>query len=392
MYLEQILLSKIPKIESWIKEKELTLKPIPYISSDIRSNNFKASPVDINMFPACFNNLLPESQSKASQQFQRFFQQNNINSVCIIPENYTRNMMYIKNIKVLFNIIKNTDIKCTIGNCQIDDDLLLQDEDDENHNIVLKKMINIHNTLQEINGHIPDAILLNTDLTSGPIPEIIGIKQPIFPEIKFGWYNRKKSKCFAVYQELCQEFSNHIDIDPWLIDTIFDQCDNVDFFNKKNMDKLAEKTDAVLQKIAEKYKEYNIAEQPKVFIKADNGTHGVGVFVVASGEDVININKKNRHKMSKIKHNNVIDSVIIQEAIKTSEEYNSAPAEYIHLIVNNHPITTIMRANELKGEYSNLNQKGAIFIDRPEILQNNITYNILGKLIALSITRELDSL
>ena len=72
--------------------------------------------------------------------------------------------------------------------------------------------------------------------------------------------------------------------------------------------------------IQEKYDEYGIKEKPYIMIKADSGTYGMGIMQIDNIEDLKNLNRKQRTKMSRIKGGNKLDKVILQEGIKNYEE------------------------------------------------------------------------
>ena len=55
-------------------------------------------------------------------------------------------------------------------------------------------------------------------------------------------------------------------------------------------------------KVQKKYQEYGVAEDPYCYIKADNGTYGIAVWPVFSGTEVLEINKKERNKMSMLRY------------------------------------------------------------------------------------------
>ena len=150
-------------------------------------------------------------------------------------------------------------------------------------------------------GWIPDMILLNNDLTEG-VPEILhDIKQPILPKPNQGWHKRRKFNHYQAYNRIIEDFCKTFALDPWLFTTFSKKCYNVNFKEKKGLACIATHVDEILNKIRNKYSQYDITEDPYVFIKADKGTFGMGIITVRSGKEVLEINKKTRHSINKIK-------------------------------------------------------------------------------------------
>ncbi len=73
------------------------------------------------------------------------------------------------------------------------------------------------------------------------------------------------------------------------------------FQESTGLDCVAKGIEKVLASVREKYKRYDINEEPYVFIKADSGTCGMGIMTVRSPEEILELNKKNRNKMQVIK-------------------------------------------------------------------------------------------
>ena len=48
----------------------------------------------------------------------------------------------------------------------------------------------------------------------------------------------------------------------------------------------------MISEIRSKFQLYSIIEQPYVFVKADNGTYGMGIVVAYCGDDILKLNKK----------------------------------------------------------------------------------------------------
>ena len=103
------LLAKIeksqPQIDQFFASK--LINPLFYNSLDLRHSGFKIAPVDVNCFPAGFNNLSSISKEIAKKNVADFFNKKfpTANKIAIIPENHTRNLRYLENILALQEIV-----------------------------------------------------------------------------------------------------------------------------------------------------------------------------------------------------------------------------------------------------------------------------------------------
>ncbi len=382
-----------------------------YNSFDIRHSNNKIAVVDSNCFPAGFNNIKGESLKKAQLEAKKFLK-NIIQSestisgkrvedlkIIIIGENHSRNLNYLENLLTLQNIFSFNDNKARIANT-------LDSLNYENYQIITiseDKEIKIeylalkNKQIQTLEGFVADIVILNNDLTDG-VPELIKNSNTIIvPNHKLGWYRRKKSYHFKIYNQLAEELSKIIEIDSWFFSTIIDSAENIDFKNLIGIDNLANKTENLIAKISAKYQKYNIKDKPYCYIKADNGTYGMAVMPVFSGDDILEINKKERNKMNAIKGSHLNHQVIIQEGIVTQDLINNKTAEPLIYMINGEVIANLFRLNQKKDNYDNLNSSGAEFIDlqdaNPELVSiggsNTLqTYELLAKLGSLASSIE----
>ncbi|HEX2549042.1 MAG TPA: glutamate--cysteine ligase, partial [Gammaproteobacteria bacterium] len=265
--LEQKFINNEKEIENWFS-KQWNLSPAPvYGSVDLRNAGFKLAPVDMNLFPAGFNNLnkefLPLSVDAARAAIQQFLP--SAQKILLIPENHTRNPFYWVNIQTLLDILTKAGFETHVGS-------LLENATD----VVLPNGKNIPlATLQRsgdqltLKNFIPDVILLNNDLSDG-IPDILQyLRQPIIPPAELGWHQRLKSGHFQYYADVAQEFSKLIHIDPWFIAPLFRHCGEVDFMHRDGEDCLTKNVGQLLQDIQKKYDEYQIPNKPFVIVKAD---------------------------------------------------------------------------------------------------------------------------
>ncbi len=265
--------------------------------------------------------------------------------------------------------------------------------------ITLHPLTKTNGKIATKDGFEPDVIILNNDLSDG-LPDIFkDCQTPISPSPLLGWYNRRKSHHFDIYNQLAIELAQILDIDPWLISTIHKTCTNVDFKERIGIDYLANHVDEILKELQEKYQKYNIDEQPYCYVKADSGTYGIGVWPVFSAQEVLEINKKERNKMSILKGSVQNTTVIIQEGIKTVDRINGNIAEPMIYMINGEIVGNLFRVNQERNEKISLNAAGASFFDLENLTENEIQlgleknkittiYEMVTKLAALASATE----
>jgi glutamate--cysteine ligase len=357
--IEQKVISAWGIFDEWINSKNLPR--FIYSSVDIRKSLNKVVPVDVNLYPAGFNNISPDNQEIASHLIDEYIKSNyaNIKNILIYPEHHTRNLFYLDSLYSLMQIIEAAGYKVKIAL----EDLQEIDKSHITHTgkILHRYLLEKTNNQLHIGEFIPDIVISNNDFTSG-IPEILqDIIQPIIPNISFGWYQRRKSHNFTNYNNYIAEISNLIGFDPFYLTADFAYLDNIDFKHQESLTLLAQSSDNILQEISSKYKKYNITDTPYLYIKADNGTYGMGMTIIHNIDEIKAINKKIRNKLEIIKEGTLNSNIIIQEGIKTNIHYQGSPAEDMIYLVNNKPYGHIIRYNSSRNNENSLNAKGMVF-------------------------------
>lgn len=379
------------KVETWFSTTFKNTPPFFYTSVDIRHSGYKLAPVDTNVFPAGFNNLTENGKKNASLYAQELLEQYHpeVQTILLIPENHTRNKFYLENISVLQEILKNTGKEVVIGTLdpEITEETSLESESGKAIN--LKPLKVIDNELQTTCGFIPDLILTNNDFTAGAPDIIKDIRQTVIPPAGMGWYQRRKTSHFSTYNELLREFCQVIDVDPWLLSTIFHKCGVINFKEKRGVECIARGIEKTIFRIQEKYNKYGITETPYVFIKSNRGTYGMGIMTATSADDIQEMGKKIRNKMNKIKGGTLNTEVIIQEGIPTIDKVNGNPAEHMLYLVAGKPVGCIYRINDQKDSFGNLNATGMRF----QPMQNDdekicITLSTIAKLASYAAAWE----
>ncbi len=259
----------------------------------------------------------------------------------------------------------------------------------------------------KVGDFTPCLVVLNNDLSSG-LPEILrDIKQPVVPPIGLGWSTRRKSQHFSLYDEVAQEFSQLIDIDPWLINPLFRRCGKIDFQKREGEDCLAINVGEVLIQIKNKYKEFGIDEQPFVFVKADAGTYGMNIMAVRSPDELRDLNRKQRKKMARGKGGSQVTDVIVQEGVYSFETWDDAVAEPVVYMIDHFVVGGFYRVHTQRGSDENLNAPGMHFqplsfaepccapdqCKGPDAYCNRFyAYGVVARLALLAASRELADL
>lgn len=365
--LEAVILQNMPKIEHWFRSQWLEYASPFYASVDLRNAGFKLAPVDTNLFPGGFNNLNPDFLSLSVQAAQIAVEKicPEAHRLMIIPENHTRNTYYLRNVIELVNIMKAAGLDVRVGSIspEITEPTIVEAHDGQK--LLLEPVVRVANRLKLINPALGDfdtcAILLNNDL-SGGIPDILkNLEQDLIPPLHAGWHVRRKSQHFEAYNRVVTEFSNLLSIDEWLLNPYFETCGEIDFHTRTGEECLATKVEELLAKIKTKYIEYGVTQEPFVIVKADAGTYGMGIMTVKSPEDVRDLNRKARNKMSVIKEGQQVSEVIIQEGVYTFERINDAVAEPVVYMMDHFVIGGFYRVHNGRGTDENLNAPGSHF-------------------------------
>ena len=385
------------KIEAWFRNQWVKY-PAPFYSSiDIRNSGYKIAPVDTNLFPAGFNNLDKGLEflyiAAAQHAFERLSP--NLTKILVISENHTRNRHYQSSINALCNILSKSGYEVKVAT-------LFNVDTGEGLNPLLS---HDSNSLK-YDDFIPDAILLNNDLSAG-IPDILNnINQPILPDKNLGWTKRSKTIHFEYYSDVVNNFSRMLEIDSWLLEPLFRNCGEIDFKSKQGEDCLVHHASRLFTLIKEKYEYYKIKEEPYIMIKADSGTYGMGIMQVRSVKELTNLNRKQRTKMSRTKGGNKLDKVILQEGIYSNEnmKHDNHVAEPVIYAFGSNLVGGFYRLHDAKNNSENLNSPGMSFHPIPFkdacISPNNeesiysdtnkfYIYGVIARLAILAAAKEL---
>ena len=403
--LESRIINAMPAIEHWLRNKWLEHAVPLYCSVDLRNSGFKLAPVDTNLFPGGFNNLNPEFIPLCVQAMMSAIEKicPDTHSILLIPENHTRNTFYLQNIATLQNIIQRAGLNVRLGTLLPEVNEATRIDLPDGQFITLEPIIRKNNKLG-VSGFDPCAVLLNNDLSNGA-PEILqGLQQTVIPPLHAGWATRRKSEHFAAYDRVAQEFADLIGIDPWLINPRFTSCGEINFLEKQGVECVAAAIDRILSVIKKKYQQYEVKEDPFVIVKADSGTYGMGIMTVKSGEDICNLNRKQRNKMAVVKEGLQVSHVLVQEGVYTFETINQAVAEPVVYMIDRYVVGGFYRVHTGRGIDENLNAPGMHFVPlafettcleanakQPNIIPNRFyAYGVVARLALLAAALELE--
>lgn len=405
-HIEKIILSQVASIESWFRQQWSKTPPSFTSSVDLRHAGFKIAPVDTNLFPAGFNNLNPEFMPLCVQATQSTLMDFSpgCRRILILPESHTRNLFYMQSLSVLRDILQKAGFVVRIGSL---DSELTQAVEMPAHNaanVLIEPLIRKENRIG-LENFDPCILILNNDLSTG-IPDILqNLTQPILPTAKLGWSSRLKSSHFQLFADVADEFSKLVNLDSWLINPYFKTAHGIDFMAQEGLENLAEQTDSLLAQIHDKYQTYGISEQPFVAVKADNGTYGMSVMMVHSGDELRQLNRKQRTRMAAIKGSQKVDKVIIQEGVFSFETMpNGAVAEPVVYMIGQYVVGGFYRVHQERSSNENLNAPGMHFeplafeqacnmpcgeLSASDFPNRFYSYGVIARLAALAAAREI---
>lgn len=399
--LEKFICENWDSVNKWIDEAQAKL-PQPLTSSvDVRESRYKFAPVDHNMYPAGFNNICSKDLGNCSERFREGFDRvkPNVKRVGILPESHTKNKFYLDH---LFNL-KSTIEKAGTEVVLFSPDPALfaeitgnvaQLESFSQHQIQIHKAKVMDGVFFPVDPAVEfnfDVIVLNNDQSVPLEVDWKNLLTPVLPSPFVGWFKRQKIHHFTHYKKVADDFCAQFGINPDLIQAHFSSVENVDFNTKEGLEELGKRVDELLARLPEK---------SSVFVKASQGTYGMGISVVSSGEEIISMNRKVRNKMDVGKNNLKFTSVLIQEGVETIVKYDDAPAEVTIYLVNGKSSGGFMRTNPLKGTQANLNSQGMIYrkFCISDLRQNcdhqikEAVYSVVARLSVLAAAHEMKEL
>ncbi|MFH1590335.1 MAG: glutamate--cysteine ligase [archaeon] len=350
-------------------EKALARVHAPiYASFDVRHAGFKAAVIDANAFASGFNNLSCYCQEKARKGFTDFLKSHHPEAkrIMLVGEAFTRNTFYLENLHVLADLLLGAGYDCipVSFSSEIENEV-------KTFPTAAGREISLHRPIREgavlrTGDFVPDIVMLNNSIKGALPAELVGLETPIYPNPTIGWYHRRKSGHFEAANRLLGEFADAIGIDPWLVSTIFESQDDVDFKEKTGLDRIAKSVDKIIAQTKKKYDEHGIKDTPFVFVKNNAGEMGTAITQVESGQEILDMNSKERRKMDIATAGVKVTSVVIQEGIPTIDLFDGITAEEVMMTVGSRAIGGFFRYNRERNDHQNLNAAGMQF--QPDIL------------------------
>lgn len=373
------------EIEAWFAHEYQAVDKPFYASVDIRHSGQKLVPVDTNIFPAGFNNLSEVAKEKAAAEFRTYFTSHYLQArkVMLVPEGHTRNLLYLDNVVTLRRLFEKAGMEVVIGRLAEEEQVDLVSASGEA--FTGWKILREGDSVQSFNGFEPDIVVVNNDFTSGPPHLLCGIRQPVIPSPKLGWYQRRKSVHFTAYSRVIRRFCQKFNLEPAYFEAAFERCGNIDFGERKGLECVAIAVDKIIHQLKAKYAEMGIENDPYVFIKADSGTYGMGIMTAYSGEDVLQMNKKVRNKMDVIKEGTANTEVIIQEGVPTIENVEGHAAELLFYTANAQTVGGMYRFNAERDAFISLNTPGMELKPIAEDQQSKPLYQTASLIARLAV-------
>ncbi len=359
---EKKILEATPAIERWFRLEWQEHTPPFYCSVDMRNSGFKLAPVDTNLFPGGFNHLSSEVLPLAVQASMAAIEKYcpDARNLLLIPEERPCGAAYWQNIARQMQIYRQTGLNVRLGS--LDETLTAP------RMIALPdgSELSLEPLQRSANGRRlglknfdPCTILLNHDL-SEKIPAILENihEQTLLPPLHAGWAMRRKTNHFASYDEVVKKFAKMVEIDPWMLNPFFAKVTDVNFDEGTGLEALMSTVDTILSKIKKKYKEYGIKEKPFVIVKANAGTCGMGIMTVRDSREVLELNAKQKNKMTVVKDGRAVRDFIVQEGVYTFEQIDETVAEPVVYMIDRYVVGGFYRVHQDRSVDENLNAPG----------------------------------
>ncbi len=358
--LHENFVQKNDQICRWYKDKSKGLAVPIYSSFDIRDSGFKVANVDGNIYPAGFNNICPTDKDYSIEVFARYLDRHyegKAERILLVTEEHTNNPYYWENVLTIRSLLESSARKVMIAiPRRLEKPLTVSSVSGMTVNVV-----SAYPDSTEFKAFDPQLIISNNDFSESYPEWSEQIITPVNPPRELGWYQRKKSRYFEVYNSLAEEFAKVAGIDPFKMTVRTEIFDQFHLSEDDSMKVLAERVDRMVDGLRKDYAERKIQAEPTIFIKNNAGTYGLAVVQVKSGKEVMEWNYKSRKKMKAAKGGRDVEEVILQEGIPTQVKADGATAEPVIYMIGCELAGGFLRTHAEKSDTESLNSPGAVY-------------------------------
>ncbi|GIL18826.1 MAG: glutamate--cysteine ligase [Oligoflexia bacterium] len=348
------------KLVQWYCEKKKILNYPIYSSYDIRDAGFKISNVDANIYPAGFNNICHVDRESASGLMDQYIHDHygsEIKKIQLLTEEHTNNPYYWDNVGAIKEILETGGRQVLISIPQkLDQPLQIQSASGKTFTVYSG-----YQNSSAIHEFKPDLCISNNDFSNSHEEWASQFTIPVNPPRELGWYQRKKSTYFKHYNQLVEEFSQLVGIDPFILNVRTELFSDFELSDEEAQDKLAQAVDQMIANLQTEYSKRGIDQKPFVFVKNNAGTYGLAVVRVGSGAEIKEWNYKSRKKMKAAKGGREVSEVIIQEGIPSRVQSDGASAEPVIYMIGCDLAGGFLRTHTEKSSTDSLNSPGAVY-------------------------------
>lgn len=393
--IHQKVLARSEEVCAWFADNAGRL-PFPiYSSYDIRDAGYKIANVDANIYPAGFNNICPADKETSVELMREYLSAHygpGVKNILLFTEEHTNNPYYWDNVHTIKSLVTDAGRSVRVAIPSVDG-LPRDVVSAQGHTVRVESAMPGSALFSDFK---PDLILSNNDFSNEHAEWAASVTVPVNPPRELGWYRRQKGRYFKHYNDLVNEFSAKADFDPFLLRVETDEFLEFEIESEASRNALADRVDAMLEKLRASYKERGIAQEPFVFVKNNAGTYGLAVIRVGSGAEVRQWTYKSRKKMKAAKGGRDVEEVIIQEGIPSVVKSDGASAEPVIYMIGGDLAGGFLRTHAEKNETESLNSPGAVYkrlcvsdlqVDPRGCPKENV-YGWSAKLGLLAIARE----
>lgn len=351
----------LEKSRGWFSRQK-GLPDIFYASVDLRRGAGRLCPVDVNLFPAGFNNLCKTDAEHAPPVLREALARRGVKdggAVGIVAESHTRNPYYAEHLHALVGLIRRAGYRAEASCPECADDVLVRSASGET-----LTMMSIGQKAGRIvfgTDFVPDFLLLNNDLATGIPPTLENVSQPMTPATDRGWFVRRKHQFFEAYAKLAGDFCGEVGLDTRAIVPRSILVSDINFKDRAGLDRITAAVDAVLSESGRWNAEHGISEPPVAIVKSNYGTYGMAVMSVSSPDEILQMNRKTINKMHVGKGKIQTTEVLVQEGIPTEDAVDGCPAEPVVYLIDGEPAGAFYRHHCERGNKYNLNVSGMAF-------------------------------